>query len=555
MRALFGNALAAGLVVVAGGANAAAGSIPIRHVIVIMQENRSFDHYFGTFPGAEGIPANACIPLDPTQPGQCIKPYHDALDVNAGGPHGAANAQADLNDGITRALMDGFVHQQSTAKVDCAPDAPDCATTKDGVVRHDVVGYHTEAEISNYWAYARHFVLQDHLYEGMRSWSWPSHLELTSEWSAVCTDPTKASTRVSSPSAGKPHTGLELPWANLFQLFDSHGVSWKYYLQGGAEPDCDDDGMTCPNQPQVSMVPSIWNPAPFFTSVKRKGSAYLSAHNPDTTQFFADLRNGTLPQVSWVVPSGENSEHPPSGVTRGMEYVTRMVNAVMRSSYWKNTVIFISWDDWGGFYDHVAPPIADRNGTDTPIQGYGIRVPGIMISAYAKAGTIDHSVLSFDAYATFIEDLFMNKARLDPRALGTPDHRPDIRDALTHVRLIDGTEAPIGSLMDEFDFTQPPLPPLLLSEAIPTDIRVRCGSTVGEHCTTSTVTISWSRVRPGRPAYHVVRDDIELPQCVVFTPSCTDTPGPGAHLYRVYSVDTKGKASPRSAAAEADVPG
>jgi len=533
-----------------------ADSIPIRHVIVIMQENRSFDNYFGTFPGAEGIPDGTCVPLDPARPRLgCVRPFHDAHDVNAGGPHGPSAAQADLDDGVVSDFMDGFLHQQSTAPQRCPPNAPECSTTKDGVARHDAVGFHTREEIPNYWAYAQRFVLQDHMFEGMRSWSWPSHLELTSEWAAVCSDPDKASSCITNPNAGKPYPDTQLPWSNLFQLLDSRGVSWKYYVGNGNEPDCEDDELTCAAQPQTAGVQSIWNPPPYFAWVKKKGAQYLQAHNPESGQFLTDVKNGTLPQVSWIIPDALDSEHPPGGVTRGMEYVTRMVNAVMRSHYWKDTVIFVAWYDWGGFYDHVAPPDVDTNATETPIQGYGLRVPGLMISAYAKAGTIDHSVLSFDAYATFIEDLFMNGARLDPKALGNPDHRPDIRDALTQVHFPDGRTAKIGNLMDEFDFHQTPLPPLTLSTAIPTDIAAICAPDRSGDCTQPKVTVSWSAVSTGGTfTYHVERDGIDLPQCLGTATSCADVPGSGAHLYRVYSVSTQGIPSPRSAAAEADLP-
>jgi phospholipase C len=532
---------------------------PIQHVVIIMQENRSFDHYFGTFPGADGFPAGLCVPLDPKHPGTgCMWPFHDPHDVNAGGPHGAVDAQADLDDGITTDKMDGFVRQQSGAKSTCAPDAPGCAGSADGVARHDVVGFHTDAEIPNYWAYARNFVLQDQLYAGVRSWSWPSHLDLTSEWVATCTDYTQASTCITAPTTVQPKPGVKLPWVTLFQLLDTNNVSWKYYLGTGDEPDCDDDQMTCAPQRQTGGVPSIWNPAPYFHWVKAKGPAYLKAHNPDVEQFLADVKNGALPQVSWIVPANAYSEHPPEGVTRGMEYVTSLVNAVMQSPYWSNTAIFIAWDDWGGFYDHVVPPNVDRNNSATPIQGFGIRVPGILVSAYAKAGTIDHQVLSLDSYATFIEDIFIGGARLDPARLGNPDKRPDIRDALTSVTFPGKTEQPIGNLMNEFDFTQKPLPPLVLSTHIPTGIAVNCGAGQSEHCTIPTVTISWDRVTgpdvPGPLTYHVVRDGHHLPQCVGTKNSCTDTPGSGVHLYRAYTVDSKGVHSPDSAAAEADVP-
>ena len=363
-------------------------TIPIRHVIIIMQENRSFDHYFGTFPGAEGIPANACIPIDPRSPLKgCVKPFHDTLDVNAGGPHAAHDAQEDLANGITRARMDGFIRQQESAASNCPPDAPACSPNKAGVAKHDVVGYHNEEEIPNYWSYAKHFVLQDHLFEGVRSWSWPAHVELTSEWMATCTDQTKASTCTSyTQTTVDESKKQQLPWANLFQLLDKYGVSWKYYLEEGSQPDCDDGEMTCAPKNQAAHVPSIWNPPPYYKSVRDQGPAYLKKHNPSAKQFLTDLQNGTLPQVSWLVPTDEESEHPPRGIDAGMVYVTGLVNAVMRSSYWKDTVIFIAWDDWGGFYDHVVPPNVDRNDTSTPIQGYGLRVPGITISPYAKAG-------------------------------------------------------------------------------------------------------------------------------------------------------------------------
>ena len=111
----------------------------------------------------------------------------------------------------------------------------------------------------------------------------------------------------------------------------------------------------------------------------------------DTAQFYKDARDGNLPQVSWVIPSSNVSEHPPAGVREGMAYVTGLVNAVMEGPDWDTTAIFLSWDDWGGFYDHVAPPKVDE-------YGYGIRVPGIVISPYAKQGYIDHNTYSFESW-------------------------------------------------------------------------------------------------------------------------------------------------------------
>jgi Phosphoesterase family/Fibronectin type III domain len=149
--------------------------------------------------------------------------------------------------------------------------------------------------------------------------------------------------------------------------------------------------------------------------------------------------------VSWVVPAKDNSEHAPWSIRAGQSYVTSIVNAVMNGPNWDSTAIFLSWDDWGGFYDHVVPPVVDVN-------GYGLRVPGIVISPYAKTGYIDHQTLSFDAYIKFIEDDFLDGARLDPLTDGRPDPRPTVRENVSI----------LGDLANDFDFNQSPRPPELL---------------------------------------------------------------------------------------------
>jgi len=117
----------------------------------------------------------------------------------------------------------------------------------------------------------------------------------------------------------------------------------------------------------------------------------------------------------------------------------------MRSPDWNTTAIFLTWDDWGGFYDHVVPPTVDAN-------GYGLRVPAIVVSPYALQGAIDHQTLSFDAYLKFIEDVFLGGQRLDPATDGRPDPRTSVRE----------DAAVLGDLMQDFDFSRPPRPPLLL---------------------------------------------------------------------------------------------
>ncbi len=417
----------------------------LQHIVVIMQENRSFDSYFGTFPGAEGIPMSGGVPTvcvpDP-QAGTCVPPSHDAADVNGGGPHGALAAIADIDGG----KMDGFIGRAESAQKGCLdPLNPNCTSS----ATPDVMGYHDERELPNYWAYAQNFVLQDHLFEANASWSLPAHLFMVSEWSALCftpADPLSCTNALEIPAGTRSGNGTygrpDYAWTDLTYLLHGAGVSWAYYVADGTEPDCEDDEMTCHLNPQNVGTPNIWNPLPFFDTVLDDGE--LGNIRP-LTDFYAAAQAGTLPAVAWIVPNGENSEHPPSRVSTGQAYVTRLINAIMQSPNWPSTAIFLSWDDWGGFYDHVVPPHVDEN-------GYGLRVPGLVISPFAKRGFIDHQTLSFDAYVKFIEDVFLGGQRLDPNTDGRPDPRPSVREDVPQ----------LGDLSQDFDFTQPPRAPLLL---------------------------------------------------------------------------------------------
>ena len=227
-------------------------------------------------------------------------------------------------------------------------------------------------------------------------------------------------------------------------------MSWGYYVQTGTQPDCDNDSAeTCKPVPQSYKTPGIWNPLPLFTDVQK--DKQLRNIQP-LDNFLSQARRGALPAVSWVTPSNVDSEHPPDSVHAGQAYVTALINAVMKSPDWKTCAIFLSWDDWGGFYDNVVPPAVDQN-------GYGLRVPSLVISPYAKRGYIDHSTLSSDAYLKFIEDDFLGGARLNPRTDGRPDPRPTVRENVPQ----------LGNLANDFNFAQRPLPPLLLPTNPPTD--------------------------------------------------------------------------------------
>ncbi len=319
------------------------------------------------------------------------------------------------------------------------------------------MGYHDAREIPNYWTYAENFTLDDHLFEPVASWSLPDHLYMVSAWSAVCSSSAPSSCRNDLAGSYSPAqqqrfvdqaiaTGtapVQDAWTDITYLLYTHHVSWGYYIENGTEPDCEDDQASCPPKAQSYKTPGIWNPLPLFTDVKADGQ--LADVQP-WTNFMSAAASGTLPAVSWITPSGPNSEHPPAGIREGQAWVTNLVNAVMKSPDWDSTAIFLSWDDWGGFYDHVVPPKVDGN-------GYGLRVPTIVISPYAKRGFIDHQVLSHDAFLKFVEDDFLGGARLDPATDGRPDPRPDVRE-----------NAPqLGDLIQDFDFTQAPRAPLILS--------------------------------------------------------------------------------------------
>jgi phospholipase C len=417
----------------------------IQHVVIIMQENRSFDSYFGTFPGADGIPGRAgntgvlpCLP-DP-QRHKCWHPFHDRRDLNVGGPHAARAVAPDVNGG----KMNGFVKEAETKPRDVTFLPP------------EVLGYHDGKEIPNYWAYARGYALEDHMFEPVGSWSLPAHMYMVSLWSAHCTKPRDPqSCRNDAAVHPQPPDAKSAPhyaWTDLTYLLHKHDVSWRYYIFKGIEPDCETDStQSCAPVTQGPTTNPTWNPLRYFDTVRED---HQLGNITSLNAFFAAASKGKLPAVSWVVPNREVSEHPNTSlISHGQTYVTGLVNTIMESPDWDSTAIFVAWDDWGGLYDNVPPPHVDRN-------GYGLRVPAFMISPYAKQGYIDHQTLSFDAYDKFIEDDFLGGQRVDPQTDGRPDPRPDVRE-----------NAPqLGDLMNEFDFTQQPLPPMILPVHPKTDL-------------------------------------------------------------------------------------
>jgi phospholipase C len=281
------------------------------------------------------------------------------------------------------------------------------------------------------------------------------------------------------------YPAVHFDWTDLTYLLHNKGISWGYYAEQGLEADCPDDQMTCAAQPQrtgrglSTVVPDIWNPLSEFDDVHGDSQ---TGNVRKVSDFYSAARKGTLPAVSWVVPSQADSEHPPGKVSAGQAYVTGLINTIMRGPDWDSTAIFLSWDDWGGFYDHVRPPTVDQS-------GYGLRVPALVISPYAKRGCIDHQTLSHDAYLKFIEDDFLGRQRINPASDGRPDSRPNVRESLSV----------LGNPEQDFDFNQGPRSPLQLplhprggpaSTLGSNALAPRCGSDLG-------LTVSPSRVRVG----------------------------------------------------------
>jgi phospholipase C len=431
------------------------GIFKLDHLIFIVQENRSFDHYFGTYPGADGIPTNEdgsfaiCVP-DKWQGEDCVPPYITSSFDQNGGPHNRRAARENVNGG----KMDGFVNSLDPRPEFCwmQPDQPKCVDFLGPEGQPDVMSVHTRDTLPNYWAYADEYVLQDGMFAPVDSWTLPSHLFLVSGWSAFCPDtedPMSCVTDVDLSDLERRWEYGEEPiyaWTDLTWLLDENDVSWRYYI--GSDT-CWEDPDGCERTGRKGFETSYnRNPLPGFTS-------FWNGERLDDVkdnvrphgEFLEAAASGDLPAVSWIAPVGNTSEHPSgtSTVKTGQAYVTRLINAAMESPAWERTAIFLVWDDWGGFYDHVEPPRVDD-------MGLGLRVPALVIGPYAKQAHIDKNLYSFDSYLKLIEDRFLEGERLDPKTLSRPDSRPVVREEYEIY----------GDITEAFDFDQEPRAPLIL---------------------------------------------------------------------------------------------
>ena len=201
------------------------------------------------------------------------------------------------------------------------------------------------------------------MFEAVNSWSLPAHLSMVSGWSARCSkhgDPMSCKSALKAPFGVKGHgKKLDYPWTDLTYLLHRDHVKWRYYVANGSQPDCADSQMFCRHLPQGASTPGIWNPLPRFDTVQHD---HQLGNIQPLGDFYRAARKGTLAAVTWITPSQSVSEHPPALVTAGQTWVTRLINTIMESPDWKSTAIFLAWDDWGGFYDHVKPPRVDGEG-------------------------------------------------------------------------------------------------------------------------------------------------------------------------------------------------
>ena len=325
----------------------------IQHLVVLMQENHTFDNYFGTFPRAEGFPKGTCVPKLRSGPAtNCLAPHHAVIAHTSDPDHGQATALTAWDNG----KMDGFVWAQTDRNLDGSA----------------TMAYWDGTDLPLYWNLATDYVLGDRFFSSAWGASQTNHLYWVAAQSA-------------GGHGGIPAKGFDVP--TIFDRLQAAGISWKMYVQNYDPKDTFRAGTA--SGPQVVWTALLAFPR-FLDTPK------LFSRIVDLSEYDRDVENGTLPAVSYIVPSGL-SEHPPGNVTAGQEFGASLVTALMRSSSWDSSMFALTHDDWGGYYDHVPPPQVDAD-------GYGFRVPALFISPYARSGTVDHTTYDYTSILRFIED-------------------------------------------------------------------------------------------------------------------------------------------------------
>ena len=336
----------------------------IQHIVFIIKENRTFDNYFGTFPGSEGatqgmISTGDIIPLGHT-------PDRTSRDIS----HSFDSAKTAINNG----LMNQF---------DLIPG---------GNMNGDYLAYTQlqEADIPNYFAYARRFVLADNMFSSLTGPSFPNHLYTVGAQSnrAInnpnsngvwgCDSPSNATVPLLNDDGTRTRVYPCFDFTTLADELQNAGLSWKYYA------------------PSKGQSGYIWSALDAIDHIRNSDLWNTNVVTPD--QFDLDAQSGNLPAVSWIV-TGVGSEHPPGSSCVGENWTVHKVNSVMQGPNWDSTAIFVTWDDFGGFYDHAPPPSVDNF-------GFGPRVPLLIISPWARRHKISHTLYEFSSLLKFAEVRF-----------------------------------------------------------------------------------------------------------------------------------------------------
>jgi phospholipase C len=380
----------------------ATSSTPIKHIVFMVKENRTFDSMFGTFPGANGATT-----------------YVDKYGVTHPLYHQPDFLKNDIKHSYSTA-----VHAYDNGKMDKFQNNP--GSSQLGI--YASVSQFYQSDIPNYWTYAQNFTLADNFFSTEIGPSFPNHLFTIAGEDGNAADiphgggwgcDAQATTTVETIDANGvvKYVYPCFDFKTLGDLLDQNGISWKYYTPSKGSPGY------------------IWSAYNAISHI-RNGTDWTK-NVVDYRQFATDAASGNLPTVSWLVQPGGVSDHPPYSICAGENWSVQEINAIMgNSSLWANTAIIQTWDDWGGFYDHVAPP----KGPNPHIE-YGFRVPALIISPYARSGYIDHTFNSFPSMLKFVEDTFN----------------------LPSLTSLDGQA---NDLFSAFDFTQQPLPPLILQQRI-----------------------------------------------------------------------------------------
>jgi len=380
------------------------------HIVILMQENRTFDNFFATFPGADGTRRGK------THNGKSLLLRKADLDSPISPNNGYSFWKRDWNGG----KMNGF------------------DTVNIGKVSGTYVyEYVDPAQIAPYWDLAQQYVLSDHAFQTQGSGSFTAHQDLIrggtdigsnhslidfpNDWGHPWGCDAPPGTRTSLITANNQYMSFRGPYpclsyATLRDLLDAKNVSWRYYTPANG-----------------GFGGNLWNAFDAIDAV-RHGPEWNNNIATPETDIFTDISRDTLPAVAWVVPDYQNSDHPGDHSDTGPSWIAQIVNAIGQSPAWKTTAILIVWDDWGGWYDHVAPPGARQYG------GLGFRVPLLAVAPYAKTGYVAHTVYQLGSIVRFVEDNW-ELGRLGTTDVHSADFAGDFFDFSQNPRKF----VPIGS--------------------------------------------------------------------------------------------------------------